>query len=411
MINRHDRLILRDLAKQAAEIAALPLMAERIAEWKRHNSLRPGRPMILVFPEGAWCEILPDSALQCEEETARRIEMQLRQWYIYAYEHFDSDNVVTGDWTVSKVVHNSGWGLYAKHHDSTEARGSWGFEPVINEPDDLKKLKFPVISYDAEATEEHLNGARELFGDILEVKLKGVSHVSFHLMGMYTQLRGLQETMLDMYENPEMLHEAMAYLEEGNRQVVQQYIDLNLLSLNNDNTYHSSGGNGFTDELPKPDYNPHRIRPCDMWASAEAQEMALVSPEQHEEFILQYERRLMEPFGLNGYGCCEDLTRKLDYVLTIPNIRRISIAPWADVDICAEKLQNKAIFSWKPNPSYIAEAFNIDFLRGYISHTLDAAKNCRLEMILKDTHTCDGHPERFDQWTKLARQLVEEKCG
>jgi hypothetical protein len=28
-------------------------------------------------------------------------------------------------------------------------------------------------------------------------------------------------------------------------------------------------------------------------------------------------------------------------------------------------------------------------------------------MVLKDTHTCDHHPERFNEWTKIAREEVE----
>lgn len=207
-----------------------------------------------------------------------------------------------------------------------------------------------------------------------------------------------------------MLHDAMTLLEEGHRRMVQQYVELNLLELNNDNTYHNSGGNGFTDEFPAPGYDPVYVRPCDMWASAEAQEMALVSPEQHEEFVLAYERRLLAPFGLNGYGCCEDLSQKLDDVLTIPNIRRISISPFADVDICAEKLQGRAIFSWKPHPAHLVGHFDPAQVRDYLRHTLDAcrAHGCVLEMILKDTHTCDHHPERFDQWAEIAWELAQE---
>jgi len=310
-------------------------------------------------------------------------------------------------WIVGKAVGNTGWGIAAKHKPSTTARGAWGFDPVINAPEALKKLTFPEVRYDEEATQRNLEEAQEIFGDILDVKLKGVSHVSFHLMGLYCQLRGLEQVMLDMYENPGMLHDAMAFLEEGNRRMVKQYEQLNILDLNNDGTYHSSGGVGYTDELPKPDYNPARIRTCDMWASAEAQEMAEVSPEMHDEFILQYEKRLLEPFGLNGYGCCEDLTRKFDYVFTIPNIRRISISPWSDVDKCAEKLQGNYIFSWKPHPSHLVGNFDAQKIREYIKHTLDVTKDCVIEMILKDTHTCENHPERFTIWTDIARELVE----
>jgi hypothetical protein len=326
---------------------------------------------------------------------------------LYYHEHLHDDTVIENEWVVSKVVSNTGWGLQPRHKPSTTTTGAWGFDPVINQPADLKQLKFPEVNYDEAATQRNFEEAQELLGDILAVKLKGVSHVSFHPMSLYCQLRGLGQVMLDMYANPSMLHDAMAFLEEGNRSIVKQYEQLNLLSLNNDSTYHSSGGVGYTDELPQPDYNPDRIRPCDMWSSAEAQEMAQVSPEMHHEFILQYEKRLLEPFGLNGYGCCEDLTRKLDYVLTIPNIRRISISPWADVETCAEKLQGDYIFSWKPHPSHLVGDFNAQHIRAYLQHTVDVTKDCVIEMILKDTHTCEHHPERFTMWTDIAREVAE----
>lgn len=405
MISPDERKILRDLAKQVADIASLSVMAERRELWKKHNSLQPVRPMILIFPEGSWGELLPQSVLKCEDGQARGIEWNLRS-RIYYHEHFQDDTVVEKEWIVSKAIHNSGWGLSAQHIPSTEARGSWHFDPVIKEPSDLKKLKIPEITHDEAASERNLTQAQELFGDILDVKQKGVAHISFHLMNLYTGLRGLEEVMLDMYENPGMLHDAMSFFEEGHRHIIQQYVDMNLLSLNNDITYQNTGGVGYTDELPKPGFDPGRVRLCDMWGSAESQEMAQVSPKLHAEFALQYEKRLLEPFALTGYGCCEDLTRKLDDVFTIPNIRRISISPWADVDVCAEKLQNKYIFSWKPHPAHLVGDFNTELIRDYIQHTVDVAKDCVLEMVLKDTHTCQHHPERFDQWTQIARELA-----
>jgi hypothetical protein len=324
------------------------------------------------------------------------------------YEHMDTDNVVEKEWNVHKVIRDTGWGIQPSRHAATADRGAWSFDPVINAPADLKKITFPEVTYDEQATMQRLAEAQDLFGDILDVKLRGVSHISFHLMSQYTALRGLEQVMLDMYEEPEMLHDAMALLEEGHHRLVKQYDDLNLLSLNNDGTYHSSGGYGYTDELPKAGFDPEHIHPCDMWSSAESQELAQVSPELHAEFVLPYETRLLAPFALNGYGCCEDLTRKLDDVFTLPNMRRISISPWANVDACAEKLQGNYIFSWKPNPSYIVGNFDPEFIRADIQHTLDVAKGCVLEIILKDTHTCEFHPERFDIWTKVARELVEQ---
>jgi hypothetical protein len=408
MIPRQERELLRDLARQVADAAALPVMAERRELWKRHNSLRPARPMILVFPEGSWRELLPDSSLKCRGKAARGIEWNLRH-RLYTHERFLDDTVIEGDWVVQKVLKSSGWGLEPKWRQAPTATGAGAFEPVIHTPADLKRLRFPDISVDERATAADLARAQDLFGDVLDVRLKGVSHVSFHLMNEYTHLRGLNEVMMDMYDNPSMLHDAMALLEEGHRRLVRQYEDLNLLSLNNDGTYHSSGGVGYTDELPAAGFNPGRVRPRDLWASAEAQELAQVSPEMHAEFSTAYEKRLLAPFGLNGYGCCEDLTLKLGDVFTIPNIRRISISPFANVDACAERLGNRYIFSWKPNPAHLVGRFDPKALRACIGHTLQVARGCVLEMILKDTHTCENHPERFTEWTRIARELVESQ--
>lgn len=411
VISSSERTVLRDLAKRVAEIACLPIQEQRRRQWKQHNSLQHRRPMIWLSPEGSWRELVPDSALRCESKAARQVEGQLRRT-IYYHDHFCDDNLVEKTWTVRRAIESSGWGLEPEWHWSDEALGARAFKPVIHEPADMKKLRFPEIHENKAETARQLTEAQDLLGDILDVRLQGVSHVSFHLMAQYTALRGLEQVMMDMIENPGWLHEAMTFLTEGNRRLVQQYVEQNLLSLNNDWTYQNSGGNGYTDELPAPGFDPQRVRPCDMWASAEAQELAQVSPAMHEEFSLRYEKQLLEPFALTGYGCCEDLTRKLDDVLTIKGIRRISIAPFADVDRCAEKLGGRAIFSWKPHPSHLVGQFNEDLVRHYIRHALEVtrANGCFVEMILKDTHTCENRPERFDMWCRIAREEVERSC-
>lgn len=412
-VPRADYQRLRDLAKRVAEISSDPAMGKRRKMWVEHNSLRSGYPMILLFPEGSWREILPESSFKLTDEFSRSMEGQLLR-KIYTYEHFQDDSVVDNEWPVEKFYRVSGLGLEPKRIASPEANGAWHFDPVLKGPEDLKKLTYPEVTVDEKRSASLTDEATEIFGAILNVKQVGVKHISYHLMKQYSGLRGLEETMLDMYAEPQMLHDAMAFLETAHKRVLKQFVDMNLLSLNNDNTYHNSGGNSFTDQLPAPGFNPDRVRPCDMWASAEAQEMAQVSPEHHEEFILQYEKRLLEPFGLTGYGCCEDLTRKMDRVLKIPHMRRISISPWADVDVCAEQLKDrKAIFSWKPHPAHLVGEFNAAAVRAYIRHTVEVcqANGCVLEMILKDTHTCQNHPERFDMWTRIAREVITEMAG
>jgi hypothetical protein len=410
----HDRQVLRDLAKRVAEIAADPVMEQRRRLWTAHNSLRSKHPMMLVFPEGAWVELIPEKTLVCEADQARAEEMRLRQT-IYSYEHFQDDTVVEAQWLGAEwrnpgFIGDTGWGVEIERHQGGETRGAYAFKPVIREPADLKRLHHPEVIYDQAAHERYIEGMHDTFGDILDVKKTGIRHISFHLMMLCTGWLGLENVLYDMIDRPDFVHEVMTFLEEGHQKWLDQLEEMNLLSLNNDSTYHATGGNGYTDELPVPGFDPKRVRLIDMWGSSESQEFQVVSPKMHAEFALQYEKRLLKRFGLNGYGCCEDLTRKLDDVFSIPNMRRISISPFADVQACAPRLKGDYIFSWKPHPAHLVGDFDEEHIRAYLAHTLELATQHGnvLEIVLKDTHTCEGHPERFDQWTQICRRLIEE---
>lgn len=400
-----DRDILRNLATQVRDIAALPIQSQRIKQWKAHNALKPGRPMLLVFPEGAWGELMPQSILRCQDPAARGLEWNLRE-RIYYHEHFADDTVIHSTVDVTKHLRSSGYGLQAKSVPSPVERGAWAFDPVVQGPSDLAKLTLPRLEHNEAESLASLQRTQDWVGDILKVRLVGHRYMCFSLMSIWARLRGLEQVMMDMIEEPQFLHDAMARLTEIRKAEIRQMFDLDLVSLNNDHFYHSSGGNGWTDELPAPGYTG-RPRPQDMWASCEAQELAQVSPEMHEEFALRYERDLLEPFGLTGYGCCEPLHDKLDYVLKLKNIRRISMSPWTNLAVAAQKLGRRAIFSWKPNPATLVGNFDEGYIRRYIREALQTTRGCVVEVVLKDTHTIEQRPQRMDRWLQIAKEEID----
>jgi hypothetical protein len=408
-ISPSDRAVLRRLAARVAEIATQPTMDARRRAWVEHNSLRSLRPMMLVFPEGSWNELLPDSSLACQGEFARSVEAQLRM-RIYTYVHFQDDSVIEAEWTEAPAARDTGWGVQVERQAAPQVGGAWAFRPVVRGQADLKKLHYPDLEFDPVETARREEQMSELFAGLLRVEPFKIRHISYHLMSQYSDWCGLEEMLTDFADRPDFVHSVLRFLEEGHRRLLDQVVEANLLGLNNNNTYHSSGGNGYTDHLPAPGFDPARVRPLDLWASAESQELAQVSPRMHAEFALAYEARLLAPFGLSGYGCCEDLSRKLELVFQhLPNLRRVSISPFADVDRCAPQVRGRAIFSWKPHPSQLVGNFDPTAVRAYICHTLAVCRenDCFLEMILKDTHTCENHPERFDAWTAIAREEIQ----
>lgn len=401
-----DKSVLRELAEQVAEIGAHPRQAELRELWRRHNRLERVRPLVLISPEGAWEEILPRCILQCTNDFARHYEWHLRS-LIYRSEHFRDDWVIEPHIKVGLVWWTTGWGLDPGYIRSEMHRGAWHLDPPMKELEDLEKLKFPELVIDEEATQRNFQTIHDAIGDILEVKMhRHIFAWSFTGMAnVFMYLRGLDQMMWDMAERPEWVHKAMSFLAEGMALILDQAEAYDKLDLVNTDEYIASGGLAYTDELPGPGFKG-RVRLRDLWGFGEAQELVGVSPSMHEEFVLQYQRRLLDRFGLNCYGCCEPVTDRLKYVFKIPRLRRISISPWADLRIAAEELQDKYVFSWKPNPAQMCGDFDPERVRKNIREALDVTKDCVVEIVLKDTHTVDSHPDRFDTWARIAEEEV-----
>ena len=401
MFTKEDVDYIRKLASELKEIAQNPIHAENIVRWKNHNSLKGDKPMVFVHPDGAWRELLPYDSLVCADGYLKGIEYQLRQKLIRA-EYVRDDVPIIGEIIVRKHISNTMWGIHPKFNYSAQNNGAGCYSPIIETVSDWEKLLFPVIGYDEVSTMKMFEDVSECFGDILPVRLVGITNFSFHLMHWYCDYRGLDAMLSDLYDEPDTVHSVMRFFTDGIKHMLKQYEDLGLVSGNADDTFHYTGGIGYTDELPS-----ETNKLSDVWASAEAQEFSCVSPEMHEEFVLQYEREIMEHFGLNGYGCCDDLSRNLPNVLKMKNLRRVAVCPWADIAEFTPVLKKNYIMTWKPQPAHLAyDKLNEDEIFAELSDGIRKADGGILELILRDTHTCRNEPERFNRWIEIARKAI-----
>lgn len=409
MINKNDVFILRELGKELTEVAAQPEQQIKKEKWRQHTSLKGNTPMIFVHPDGAWRELLPPNSLLCESDYAKEIEYQLRYRLIRS-KYLPDDVPVENELQIKKVIHNSWWGVEPKRVQSSSSTGAWHYLPIIETPSDWKKLSMPMLTLDQAETQKRFDAANEALGNILPITLIGETNFSFHMMHWYCDFRGLENMMTDLIEEPEMVHDTIRFFTEGVKSMLKQYEKYNLISLNNNNTFHYTGGIGYTNDLPSKDFDPNKVRLIDVWGAAEAQEFSSVSPSMHEEFILAYEREILELFGLNGYGCCDDLGKKLDNVLKIKNLRRVAICPWADISDFTPRLKKEYIMTWKPQPAFLAfDEMNIQGIKEELESGITKANGGILELVLRDTHTCRNQPERFTKWIKLARAAIVQR--
>jgi hypothetical protein len=405
---REEAADLRRLAEEVGAIAELDIQAEKRAFWKRHNTLRGERPAVFISPDNSWLELIPPASLRCVSPLARELEYELRQ-RLARHCYLPDDVPVSGLVRLPKAIRNTMWGVEPKRV-AMGVGEAWHHVPIIEKEADWARLRCPEVSCDEALSRKQFEAVSELFDGCLAVESVGVTRFSFHLIHWYCDYRGMEPLYTDLIDAPDMVHRVLRFFTDGVKSMLRQYQELNLLSLNNDETLHYTGGIGCNDaELPRPGFDPAHVRLADLWAAAEAQEFCNVSPAMHEEFALQYERELLEPFGLNGYGCCDDLGKKLDGVLKIRNLRRVAVCPWADIDDFRPRLGADYLMTWKPQPAHLSyERWDEAAIEAELVSGIRKARGGRLELILRDTNTCLNRPERFADWVRIARRAIAE---
>jgi hypothetical protein len=245
----------------------------------------------------------------------------------------------------------------------------------------------------------------DLLGDILPVKLTcAVPGPGAWLHGWATELRGVEQLLLDLMDRPAWAHRLMRTLMEGFLGVMDQYEKMGLLTLNNT-------GLMACDDLPQKDHDGRRVRLRDLWGRGESQEFQGVSPAQHEEFLLRYQKPILERFGITFYGCCEDLTNKIPLILSIPNLRKFVCSPWTDIGKLAAAVGDRYCIEWRQKATDVVYAPDLASVRKHLENGLRLAKGCRIMIVLQELETTNHNPRRLAEWAALAKEVGARVAG
>ncbi len=404
-----DRAIIRDLAKQVAEIAALPVQQETIALWKALNARKPIRPMVRI-DQVCWHEMNVDDELtpRCQDSFCRGLESQLRRT-LYAWRHMRADMVVAPYVELPKAIHNTGFGLDVQERrlaaDPRNTVVSHAYFDQLQTPDDLEKIRMPEVWHDEAATAQTEERARELLDGILDVRMQGACP-AYAPLDLITCWRGAEPLLWDLVDRPEFVHAILQRVTEGQLHFLDQLEAQGLLG-RDQQTIHCTGAH--TNELPAPGFNPNHPRARDLWTFGMSQIFSTVSPAMHEEFERPYLTPWFERFGLGYYGCCEPLDQKLPLIRKYPRVRKVSMSPWADIERGASEIGGDFVLSRKPNPAFLAaETWDPAAVERDLRETRDACArhNCPLEFILKDISTVRYQPQRLWEWSEIAMRVA-----
>ncbi|MBN2302313.1 MAG: hypothetical protein JXN60_07360 [Lentisphaerae bacterium] len=437
-ITANEKEILRNLAQRVKEIAAMPQEETKRKAWIAHNRLENLYPLVCCVPEGAWLECIPNDSLKCSDPTARDFETRLRM-IVYMHEKIRDDHPID-------AVFNIGWGEISatesikglEYHEAVHSNSDlvlkrewyfvhpyldWqvprgvetvGYVPPMKTRLDPDNFVMPEFSMDHKTTDAQLELAEEAFGDILEVRRRGNKWFLSGGPGGAAGLRGLENLMMDMYDDPKWVHALIQFLCRAQNARLDFLEREGYITLNNGCEWIGTGGVGYSDELPAPDFNADKVRCQDVWGGIQIQDVTGISPDMFEEFFFPYIKPIMERYGLGNYGCCEPVHEWLPALMTVRHLRRISISPWADVRKCAEQMRGNYVFSYKPNPTVISTS-HVD--EAAISSGLEDAfrstkeYGCPVHVLMKDLQTVQGKPERITRWVELARAAAEKVYG
>ncbi|HEY3396292.1 MAG TPA: hypothetical protein VGM19_01420 [Armatimonadota bacterium] len=409
-MNQSDQNTIRQLAVEVAALAALPIQEEKKAMWRRLNGLQPVRPMVMI-DQVCWPELHVDDelTLRCADPECRQYEEQLRHT-LYQWRHFRVDMVVEPCVRVPKAVRNTGFGFSAQERtlgDPASGVMSHAYQNQFQTDADLDKITLPVVTHDTAETDRRLEVAHTLFDGLLEVISYGSQPVSSVWDPIATWM-GVEQALYALIDRPDYMHELV-------RRIVawwmceQDQLEEQGLLCPHQPLIHCTGA--YTDDLPAPGFDPDHPRLRDLWGYGLAQMLGTVSPEMYDEFEIEPCLPMYRRFGLMYYGCCDPLDRKMAQVRKLPNVRKISMSPWANEERGAAEIGGDYVFSRKPNPALLAGVeFSDDQVRQHLQASVDvcARYGCPLEIILKDLSTVSREPQRLWKWAEIAMQVVGE---
>ncbi len=416
-----DRAVIRDLATRWAELAGQPVMADRRRQWRALHDLRPERPMVL-FETSSIEGYVETSELRCAQPILRAVEANLRDTIRHADEVGD-DIVLEPYYRIGWDIGSTPFGVDVETRPAHTADGDpslgYTFNFPIRSPAQVALLKPRSFSVDRPGTLARQRLLEDAFGDVLPVRVGNYDHFMVeqgneswagnYFLGLTWQVYrfiGNDGLLYWLYDAPDAIHELMEYMTRDRERMFGELEREGLIVPNTDSQMAGPRAYGYVSSLPPADA-PGTAGLGDLWCWAESQETTTVSPAMYREFFLPYIARLAARFGLVYYGCCEPVHDRLELIMeAMPNLRSVSVSPWASFELVAEMLGDRYVYSRKPNAAFLSgPSPDWELVERDLRRTAHAAGGCNVELLFRDLYAIAGDRARLTRWVALARSV------
>ena len=312
-LSAKDIDVLRRLAGDLAEIAALPVHQEKARLWQKLNDLESERPMVWIN-EICWHEMDVDGELTLvtEHPWVRDEERDCRT--LYQWRHMPGDMVVSPFLACPLALHSTDFGIMEDVDIVRTAAASdvvsRHFKIQIRDFADLEKIRMPRVTHNEAATHFRYAAMCRVYDGILPVRKVGQTHIWFTPWDYLVRWWGIQEAMIDLVDRPELVHAGVERMVDAWMTELDQFEAFSALSLDCDNTRIGSGATAIRANLPGAGFDPRTSGRSTCGAAPTPRSFRKSRRRCTGTSPLQHDLRWLSRWGLTYYGCCEPLDRE-----------------------------------------------------------------------------------------------------
>ncbi len=398
-----EKKLIRELAHRAIESSRSERMAGIKKRWRDVLAMRkPDRPPVWCHGNASWDEIMPPDELVCKDPVCRELEIYFKRILVKAV--IGDDTPVNDYYTFNtflKVTPENVWGVDIQHESLGTTGSAWRYQPALATAGDFDQLVIPQHEVDWGRTQRHHHLLQDILGGTMDVFPSPIT--GYNDMGTICSpaghLRGMELMMMDMIDSPGLVHRLINTILQGQMDRLDVIEKKKIPIIPNTDTPML-----FSEPINPANKEPFTLEDC--WIHGNSQEFDLVSPEMFEEFLLNYQQILFARFGAVCYGCCENLTKKLDMVLNIPNLKVLICSAWTDMPTLVQKAGDRCCIMWRHKASDVAVPDNLVDFEKKIREQVRILEGCSYQVVLREMQTLMGHMDRLREWTKVTIDAV-----
>ncbi len=418
-MTQSEKSYLQDLAHKYKEACMTAENDAKRKRWYDINDLVTGSKPVFInhYWPLAMSEIFPNDTYYCTDPMAREFEIYFKTRLFYNQDLKDDNVLEPVIYAPMKYNLQSYAGIDAQIYRSEHDGGSGAYEiiPVLLKEEDSEKVNQPLLHYDEEASRANFELTQEIFEPILTV-IKDPTTFAAKISDEYSWLRGLEETYLDLYDDPDWTHKVLGQIKDNffkRFKLMEEAglwgtLDLSF-PLGSAGLRYATGMYDFRDYQGK-DLFAHKVPLDNSWGFSCSEVFNCVSGDMHKEFSFDYDIPAMDVFKYSNVGCCEVLDKKVDLIREFHNARKISVSEWCDYETAAKAIKNDYVYSYRAaGTHFLGKQMDRENAEKEIRGVLEASKlhGCSTEIVLNIGGTLGVNPrDKVIEWSKMTREFI-----